>query len=170
MEPKVAILMGSDSDLKIMKDAAEIFEQFGVQYQMKILSAHRTPEQAAFFAENCHKEFETIICGAGLAAHLAGAIAARTHLPVIGVPLASGALQGKDALYATVQMPPGISVATVGIDNAKNAALFAIQILSRKYPEIEQKLLDYRRKQSQKTVEKAAKLEELGWQKFLETK
>ena len=162
--------MGSDSDLKVMKEAAETFEQFGIEYSIKILSAHRTPEEAADFALTAHTEFEAVICGAGLAAHLAGAIAARTHLPVIGVPLASGALHGKDALYATVQMPPGAPVASVGIDNAKNAALFAVQILGRKYPQIEQKLLDYRKKQSQKTIEKAKKLEELGWQKFLETK
>lgn len=162
--------MGSDSDLKVMKDAAETLEQFGIEHELKILSAHRTPEQTAVFAENCHKEFEVVICGAGLAAHLAGAIAGKTHLPVIGVPLASGALQGKDALYATVQMPPGIPVATVGIDNAKNAALLAVQILGRKYPDIEQKLVEYRKKQSEKTVEKNKKLGELGWRKFLETK
>jgi 5-(carboxyamino)imidazole ribonucleotide mutase len=160
--------MGSDSDLKVMKTAAETLEEFGIGYSMKILSAHRTPEQAAVFAEKAHTEFECVICGAGLAAHLAGAIAARTHLPVIGVPLASGALHGRDALYATVQMPPGIPVATVGIDNAKNAALLAVQILARKHPEIEQKLLDYRKKQSHKTLEKAEKLREKGWKQFLE--
>lgn len=168
LKPSIAILMGSDSDLKVMKEAAETLEQFGIEYSMRILSAHRTPSEAADFAQNAHTEFECIICGAGLAAHLAGAIAARTHLPVIGVPLASGALNGQDALYATVQMPPGVPVASVGIDNAKNAALFAIQILSRKYPEIEHKLVEYRKKQSQKTIEKAQKLEEKGWKQFLE--
>ena len=168
MKPKIAILMGSDSDLKTMKDAAEVLEQFGVEYKIAVLSAHRTPQEAAVFAEKAHQEFEAVICGAGMAAHLAGAIAARTHLPVIGVPLASGALNGTDALYATVQMPPGIPVATVGIDNAKNAGLLAVSILARKFPEIEQKLLEYRKKQSQKTLEKAALLETKGWKQFLE--
>ena len=128
--PRVAILMGSESDLKTMHKAADVFDAMGVAYEMKISSAHRLPQQTADYARSAKvRKIEVIICGAGLAAHLAGAVAAQTTLPVIGVPLASGALAGVDALYATVQMPPGIPVATVAINGAQNAGILAAQIL-----------------------------------------
>ena len=128
---KIGILMGSESDLDKMQQAAQVLEEMEAAYEMKILSAHRAPEQTAGYARSARdRGLEVIICGAGMAAHLAGAVAAQTTLPVIGVPLASGALSGVDALYATVQMPSGVPVATVAIDGAKNAAYLACQILA----------------------------------------
>ena len=123
--------MGSDSDLSVMKDAEAILKRFNVSYEMKILSAHRAPLDVSDFARNASKNgIQVIIAGAGLAAHLPGVIAAHTELPVIGVPLPSGPLNGQDSLYSIVQMPKGIPVATVGIGNAQNAGLLAIQILA----------------------------------------
>ncbi|NMC61714.1 MAG: 5-(carboxyamino)imidazole ribonucleotide mutase [SAR324 cluster bacterium] len=128
---RVAIVMGSDSDLSVMKDAEAILKRFNVSYEMKILSAHRAPLDVSDFARNASKNgIQVIIAGAGLAAHLPGVIAAHTELPVIGVPLPSGPLNGQDSLYSIVQMPKGIPVATVGIGNAQNAGLLAIQILA----------------------------------------
>jgi phosphoribosylaminoimidazole carboxylase PurE protein len=128
--PLVAILMGSDSDRKVMRGAESVLESLGIPYQTKIRSAHRTPEEtASFIAEAVEKGVKVFIAGAGMAAHLAGAVAAQTVLPVIGVPIASGPLAGQDALLATVQMPSGIPVATVAIDGAKNAGFLAAQIL-----------------------------------------
>ncbi len=128
---KVAIIMGSDSDLPIVKKGIDTLKAFNVPYEVHVFSAHRTPEEASNFTLNARKNgFGAIICAAGMAAHLAGAIAARTTLPVIGIPVASGALNGVDALYATVQMPSGIPVATVAINGATNAALLAIQMLA----------------------------------------
>jgi len=163
--PKVAVLMGSDSDLPVMEKAIEALKEFGITPQVKILSAHRVPEKVAEFAKNARSSgFECIIAGAGLAAHLAGAVAAHTTLPVIGVPLKSGALAGVDALYATVQMPSGIPVATVAIDGARNAGILAAQILSLKYPEIAQKLEEMREKMK-KEVEKKSQDAELKYNK-----
>lgn len=129
--PLVAILMGSKSDLDLMRPAAEILEELGVPHVMRVLSAHRTPETTAAFARGARQAgLRVFICAAGGAAHLAGAVAAQTTLPVIGVPLARTPLGGADALYATVQMPAGMPVATVAIDGAANAALLAAQILA----------------------------------------
>jgi len=159
--PKVAVLMGSDSDLPVMEKAIETLKELGIMPQVKILSAHRVPDKVAEFVKNARNSgFEVIIAGAGLAAHLAGAVAANTTLPVIGVPLKSGALSGVDALYATVQMPSGIPVATVAIDGAKNAAILAAEILSIKYPEIAQKLEDMRAKMRQEVEKKSAQAEQ----------
>lgn len=141
----VGILMGSESDLPVMEKAAEVLKGLGVPYELEILSAHRLPEKTARYAKTARgRGLEVLIAGAGMAAHLAGVLAAHTTLPVIGVPLKSGALNGVDALYATVQMPSGIPVATVAIDGAKNAAYLACEILSIKYPEIAQKIESYR--------------------------
>ena len=167
--PKVAILMGSNSDVRAMCGAAEILDEFKVPYSFRILSAHRTPNAAAEFAENAHNEFDVIICGAGMAAHLAGAVAAKTHLPVIGVPLSGSSLNGFDALYATVQMPAGMPVATVAIDNAANAGILAVQILALYHPSIKEKFKKFRDGQTEKTVQKDRQLEEIGWRKWLET-
>jgi len=134
-----------------------VLKEKGVPYEMDISSAHRLPEKTARYAQKARERgIEVLIAGAGMAAHLAGALAAHTTLPVIGVPLKSGALDGVDALYATVQMPPGVPVATVGIDGAKNAAYLACEILSIKYPEIEKKLQDFRVKMK-RTLEERSK-------------
>jgi 5-(carboxyamino)imidazole ribonucleotide mutase len=155
-KPLVGILMGSDSDLPVMEKGAEVLREMGVPFEMDISSAHRLPEKTAHYAKTAKKRgIEVLIAGAGMAAHLAGVLAAHTTLPVIGVPLRSGALEGADALYSTVQMPPGIPVATVGIDGAKNAAYLACEILSIKYPEIAKKLEDFRTKMKKSLEEKS---------------
>ena len=128
---KVAVIMGSDSDWPVVKGAVEQLKKFGIPYEAHILSAHRTPAAAAEFASNARKNgFGVLICAAGMAAHLAGAIAANTTLPVIGIPCKGGMMDGLDALLATVQMPTGIPVATVAINGAANAALLAAQIIA----------------------------------------
>jgi phosphoribosylaminoimidazole carboxylase PurE protein len=128
--PLVGIVMGSTSDAKVMQPAADALAELGIECEVKVLSAHRTPDAAAEYAATARgRGLRAIIAGTGGAAHLAGALAARTTLPVIGVPVSSSALAGVDALYATVQMPPGIPVATVAIDGARNAALLAAQIV-----------------------------------------
>jgi len=140
-KPLVGILMGSESDLPVMDKAAEVLKEMGVPHEVEISSAHRLPEKTANYAKKARERgIEVLIAGAGMAAHLAGALASHTTLPVIGVPIKSGALDGVDALYSTVQMPQGIPVATVAIDGAKNAAYLACEILSIKYPEIAKKL------------------------------
>lgn len=159
-KPKVAVLMGSDSDLPVMEKAVEMLKELGIIAQLKILSAHRVPEKVADFTRNARSQgYECIIAGAGLAAHLAGAVAANTTLPVVGVPLKSGALSGMDALFATVQMPSGIPVAAVAIDGAKNAAILAAQILSIKYPEIAAKLDEMREQMKREVERKSAEAE-----------
>ncbi|MBO4584859.1 MAG: 5-(carboxyamino)imidazole ribonucleotide mutase [Clostridia bacterium] len=128
---KVGIIIGSASDLEKVAPAAKALREFGVPYEAKVLSAHRTPDEAAAFAASARENgFGALICAAGKAAHLAGAVAARTTLPVIGIPVKASALEGLDALLSTVQMPAGIPVATVAIDGAANAALLAVQILA----------------------------------------
>jgi len=155
-KPLIGILMGSDSDLPVMEKAAEVLKEMGVAYEIDISSAHRLPEKTAGYAKTARERgLEVLIAGAGMAAHLAGVLAAHTTLPVIGIPLKSGALNGADALYSTVQMPPGIPVATVGIDGAKNAAYLACEILSIKYPEIAKKLEDFRTKMKKSLEEKS---------------
>ncbi|MEC9073081.1 MAG: 5-(carboxyamino)imidazole ribonucleotide mutase [Myxococcota bacterium] len=129
--PRVGILMGSDSDWPVMKAAAEIFREFGVPFEAKVMSAHRTPEDVAEYSRSARSRgLEVLIAGAGKAAHLAGAVAASSPLPVIGVPVPATQLDGMDALLATVQMPSGVPVATVAIGGAKNAGLLAIQMLA----------------------------------------
>jgi 5-(carboxyamino)imidazole ribonucleotide mutase len=142
---KVAIVMGSKSDAEIMKAASDILEQFGVENETFVISAHRTPKTAFEFATSAEsKGIDLIIAGAGGAAHLPGVIAALTPLPVIGVPVKSAALYGLDSLLSIVQMPSGVPVATVGIDGAKNAGILAAEILGIKYPEVRQKVVDYK--------------------------
>ena len=143
---KIGIVMGSANDLPTVQKAAETLKAFGVPFEMHVYSAHRTPDEAAEFAANARKNgFGAIIAAAGMAAHLAGAIAARTTLPVIGIPLKSVISDGMDALLSTVQMPSGIPVATVGVDGAKNAALLAIQILAVDDAGLAKKLEDARK-------------------------
>lgn len=156
---KVLLISASDSDLPVMREAAKVLDEFGVEYEMTISSAHRSPQRTVELVENAHKSgVKVIICGAGLAAHLAGVVAAHFPLPVIGIPLKGGALNGADALYATVQMPPGIPVATVGIDNAKNAGILAVQILAISDKNLEKKLIDYKKGLAAGVEAKAKKL------------
>ena len=167
----VAIIAASDSDLRIMSDAAKVLEEFGISYEITISSAHRSPKRTIDFITQFHKEGgKVVIAGASLAAHLAGAVAAHFPLPVIGIPLKGGALNGIDALYATVQMPPGVPVATVGVDNAKNAGLLAVQILATGDKNLEEKLIEYKRKQAKGVEEKAQKLQEIGLEKYISEK
>src|SRR3990170_201431 len=150
----VGIIMGSDSDLPVMEKAAEVLREMGVGCEMDISSAHRLPDKTADYAKSARaRGIEVIIAGAGMAAHLAGVIAANTTLPVIGVPIKSGALNGVDALYSTVQMPPGVPVATVAIDGAKNAAYLACSVLSIKYANISEKLEDFRERTRKSLME-----------------
>ena len=158
---KVAIIMGSDSDLPIVQKAADTLRSFGVPYEMRILSAHRTPEQARDFSANARNNgFGAIIAAAGMAAHLAGAIAANTTLPVIGIPMKSHTFSnGIDALLSTVQMPSGSPVATVAVDGAVNAALLSIQILAVSDADLAEKLDTKRKADAAKVLEKDAALQ-----------
>ncbi len=159
---KIGIIMGSDSDLPVVRKAADTLRGFGVPYEIHVYSAHRTPEQARVFAANARSAgFGAIIAAAGMAAHLAGALAANTTLPVIGIPMKSTAFSnGIDALLSTVQMPSGIPVATVAVDGAVNAALLAIQILSVSDEELAAKLDAKRAADAAKVLEKDAALQE----------
>ena len=152
---KVAIIMGSDSDLPVVEKAFAVLDEYGVPYEVHVYSAHRTPVEARNFAVNARENgFGAVIAAAGKAAHLAGAIAANTTLPVIGIPVKSSTLDGLDALLSTVQMPSGIPVAAVAIDGAANAALLAIQILAVSDEELALKLKNARAKASQTVLEK----------------
>ena len=145
-KPVVAIIMGSDSDLPVMQQASDVLKEFKVPHEVRILSAHRLPKETATFAEGAQRRgFEVIIAAAGGAAHLAGVVAAHTTLPVIGVPIETKSLKGVDSLFATVQMPPGVPVATMAIGGAKNAALFALQILAVKDGKMAVKLSRYKK-------------------------
>lgn len=167
----VLVIAASDSDLPVMSEAANVLEEFGVPYEMTISSAHRSPERTIELVKRFHREgVKVVVAGASLAAHLAGAVAAHSPLPVIGVPLKSGALSGLDALLATVQMPPGVPVATVGIDNAKNAGLLAVQILATVDKKLEGKLAQYKKKLALGVEEKAEKLEKIGPDRYLSEK
>ncbi|MFO7687198.1 MAG: 5-(carboxyamino)imidazole ribonucleotide mutase [Desulfobacterales bacterium] len=160
--PQVGIVMGSDSDLSVMEETAVILRKFGIAFELTVASAHRTPRRAAEFAESARERgIRVIVAGAGHAAHLAGAMAAHTILPVIGVPIDSSAFQGFDALLSTVQMPPGIPVATVAVGKpgAVNAGILAVQILALSNPALTDKLVDFKKEMAAKVEEKAQKLE-----------
>lgn len=166
---QVLILMGSDSDLSVMLDAVKLLQEFEVGYDVRVLSVHRAPDKALAAAAHAReKGYRVVIAGAGAAAHLAGAVAAKTTLPVIGVPIESGALRGLDALYATVQMPPGVPVATVAIGGARNAALLAVQILAVGDARLADELARYKQKLVEQVEEKdrqaQARLREEGLQ------
>ncbi len=157
---KVAVIMGSDSDLKVMQGAIDMLRQFEVPFAVRVISAHRTPEAARDFAASAIENgFGAIICGAGKAAHLAGAFAANTTLPVIGIPIKSSTLDGLDALLSTVQMPSGMPVATVAIDGAANAALLAVQMLALSDENLAAKLTSYRRGLTEKVEKKDAEIQ-----------
>jgi len=160
---KVGILMGSHSDLEVMKAAHKTLEELGVPSELRVLSAHRTPEEAGAYAREAEgKGIKVLIAGAGLAAHLAGALVAQTTLPVIGVPLAAGTLGGLDSLLATVQMPPGLPVATVAIGGAQNAALLAAAILALSDATLAQKLKERRRQMHDTVLAADARVQEGG--------
>ena len=157
---KVAVIMGSDSDLNVMQGAIDMLRQFEVPFSVRVISAHRTPEAARDFAASAIENgFGAIICGAGKAAHLAGAFAANTTLPVIGIPIKSSTLDGLDALLSTVQMPSGMPVATVAIDGAANAALLAVQMLALSDEALAAKLISYRRSLTEKVEKKDAEIQ-----------
>ncbi len=158
---KIGIIMGSDSDLPVVEKAIDMLKEFGVPYEVHVFSAHRTPVEAADFSKNARANgFGAIIAAAGMAAHLAGAIAANTTLPVIGIPVKSTTLDGMDALLSTVQMPTGIPVATVAINGAANAALICIQILAVEDASLAKKLDDKRAADAKKVLEKNRAVEE----------
>jgi 5-(carboxyamino)imidazole ribonucleotide mutase len=163
--PLVLIIMGSDSDLSVMEEGAKVLAEFGVPYEMRISSAHRSPQRTAdLAAEAAGRGIRVIIAGAGMAAHLAGVIAAETCLPVIGVPMEGSALGGLDALYSTVQMPGGIPVATMAIGKAgaKNAGIFAVQILALGNPLLMEGLKAFREKMTREVEEKDRALQDAG--------
>ena len=169
--PLIGIIMGSDSDLPTMKAAIEICEQFEIEHEVAIVSAHRTPERMVEYAQAAHQRgLKVIIAGAGGAAHLPGMVASLTPLPVIGVPIQTKALQGVDSLYSIVQMPAGIPVATVSIGNATNAGLLAIQILATQDPLLLTKVVAYRHSLKEMVLEKQAKLEQVGYSNYLDIK
>lgn len=168
MSPSVGIIMGSDSDLPTMRDAIAVCEEFGVAYEVAIVSAHRTPERMVEYAKSAHERgIKVIIAGAGGAAHLPGMVASLTPLPVIGVPVPSRHLQGVDSLYSIVQMPAGIPVATVAIGNAKNAGLLAVQILATHEPQLLKRIQQYRQTLLETVMAKQEKLEQLGYERYL---
>lgn len=168
MHDVISIIMGSDSDLPIMQEAIAICEEFAINSEVAIISAHRTPEKMVEYAKSAHQRgIKVIIAGAGGAAHLPGMVASLTPLPVIGVPIPTRNLQGLDSLYSIVQMPTGIPVATVAIGNAKNAGLLAIQILATHQPELLEKVQTYRQSLSDTVKAKQSKLEQLGYKQYL---
>ena len=167
--PQVGIIMGSDSDLPTMESAIALCEEFAVPHEVAIVSAHRTPERMVEYAKTAvSRGLKVIIAGAGGAAHLPGMVASLTPLPVIGVPVKTRHLQGVDSLYSIVQMPGGIPVATVAINNAKNAGLLAIQILGAFDSNLLKKVENYRQELANSVIEKQNRLEQMGYQEYLQ--
>jgi phosphoribosylaminoimidazole carboxylase len=165
--PLVGIIMGSDSDLPTMKQAAEVLRDFGIPFELTIVSAHRTPQRMVEYAQTAHtRGLRAIIAGAGGAAHLPGMVAALTPLPVIGVPIPIGPLGGQDALMSIVQMPRGVPVATVAIGNAANAGLLAARMLAAADPALQRRMLAYQEALAAGVLEKAARLEQVGWENY----
>ena len=170
-KPLVGILMGSDSDLPVMQEAAKVLEEFGIGSEVHTLSAHRTPEAVIEYVQQSEADgYKVFICGAGGAAHLAGVVAAHTALPVIGVPIMNKTTAGVDALFATVQMPPGIPVATVAINGAKNAGILAAQIIGTGDSNILKNVRMFKARMAKDIVAKDGELQEKGFKKYLEDK
>jgi 5-(carboxyamino)imidazole ribonucleotide mutase len=168
-KPVISIIIGSDSDLEVMHEAALILEQFQISYELLIISAHRTPNVISSYAQIAKdRGIKVIITGAGGSAHLAGITAAYTTIPVIGVPIYTKTLQGLDSLYSIVQMPPGVPVATVAINGAKNAGLLALEILSVTDKSIREKLENYKQEIQSGVLDKSRVLSNIGWKKYLE--
>ena len=165
--PKVGIVMGSDSDMPVMSKAAEVLDQLGISYDMRIISAHREPDEFFEYARTAEeKGFKVIIAGAGMAAHLPGMCAAIFPMPVIGIPMHTTSLGGRDSLYSIVQMPSGIPVATVAINGGANAGLLAAKILATSDPELLKKLKDYSASLKDQVVAKDKKLQEVGYKNY----
>lgn len=166
---QVAIVMGSDSDLPVMSEAAKVLDEFAILYELTVVSAHRTPTRMYDFARHAARRgIKVIIAGAGGAAHLPGMIAAISELPVIGVPVQSKTMSGIDSLYSIVQMPPGVPVATVAINGAKNAGILAAQILATTETRLKKKIQSYKRKLEKEVHSKAKKLEKIGYSQYLD--
>ncbi len=158
---KVGIIMGSDSDFPVLKNTVKTLKEFGVEYEISVISAHRSPQKAEEYSKSAlSRGIGVLICAAGKAAHLAGVMAANTPLPVIGLPIKSSTMDGLDSLLSTVQMPKGIPVATVAIDGADNAALLAIQMLALSEPTLMQKVIDYKKAMAEAIEEKDAAIKE----------
>lgn len=169
MSIKVGIIMGSDSDLPVMSEAGNILESLGVEFELTVVSAHRTPDRMFNYAKEAKdRGIQIIIAGAGGAAHLPGMVAALTSLPVIGVPVKSRTMSGIDSLYSIVQMPPGIPVATVAINGAKNAGILAASIVALSDSKVDKNLVNYKESLKDMVTEKAEKLEEIGHVNYLE--
>ena len=167
-KPLVGIIMGSDSDLPVMKEAAKMCEYFGIEYEVSVVSAHRTPERLFKYSKEADKRgIRVIIAGAGGAAHLPGMVASITPLPVIGVPVKTSSLDGMDSLLSIVQMPGGVPVATVAINNAKNAGILAAQILGVKDKNIRKSVKAYKKEMKEEVEKKAEKLEEIEYAEYL---
>ncbi len=167
-KPIVGIIMGSDSDLLVMSDAAKILDQFGIPYELTVVSAHRTPKRLFDYAKSAEKRgIKVIIAGAGGAAHLPGMTASISVVPVIGVPIQTKSMSGIDSLYSIVQMPPGIPVATMAINGAKNAGIMAAQILSTADKVIKKKVLGYKQDLEKDVLKKARKLEKIKFEEYL---
>jgi len=166
----VLIIMGSDSDLPVMSESAKVLDTLGISYHLTVVSAHRTPKRMYEYAENAaNNGFKVIIAGAGGAAHLPGMVASLTDLPVIGVPVKSSNMSGIDSLYSIVQMPPGIPVATVAINGAKNAGILAAKILALADEKIAKNVMQFAENQKNEVLAKAEKLEDLGFEKYLKS-
>lgn len=164
----IGIIMGSDSDLPVMSEAAKVLDDFGVEYELTIVSAHRTPDRMYNYAKSAKdRGLKLIIAGAGGSAHLPGMTAAITTLPVIGVPIKTKALSGVDSLYSIVQMPAGIPVATVAINGAKNAGLLAVQILAAFDDKLTEKVNSYKEELDKSVIDKADRLEKIGYNEYL---
>lgn len=164
---KVGIVMGSDSDLKVMSKAADMLEELGISYEMNIISAHREPDELIIWARGAvDSGMKVMIAGAGMAAALPGMCAALTPLPVIGVPLAGSKLDGMDAVFSIMQMPPGVPVATVAIDGAKNAAILAAKILATSDDALLKKLVNYTKEMKEQVEDKNTRLQEVGYKQY----
>lgn len=171
MKPQIGILMGSDSDLEVMLESTQVLDDLEVPFEISILSTHRAPEETANYAKNAKaRGIKVIIAGAGGAAALPGSIASLTTLPVIGVPIKSKSLEGLDSLLSIAQMPPGVPVATVGINSAQNAAILASEIIATYDQKVAKKLLAYKSKIKNEVLGKNDKIQKIGWQKYLEEK
>ncbi|CAN5188908.1 5-(carboxyamino)imidazole ribonucleotide mutase [soil metagenome] len=170
-KPQVGIIMGSDSDLAVMSEAAQILDEFSISYELTIVSAHRTPERMVTYARSAvERGIKVLIAGAGGAAHLPGMVASLTTLPVIGVPVKGKYLEGLDSLLSIVQMPPSIPVATMAINGGKNAGLFAVKILSVSDDELVKKVGSYMQNIGEMVQKKAGKLEKVGWREYIDSK
>lgn len=167
-KPKVAIIMGSDSDLPIMSEAAKLLDEFGVSYELTVVSAHRTPKRMYEYANSAAKHgLKVIIAGAGGSAHLPGMTASLTSLPVIGVPIKTKTMKGIDSLFSIVQMPPGVPVATVAINGARNAGILAVQILAANDKSLQRKLSKFKESLDHEVIKKAKKLEKIKFEEYL---